>query len=77
MTDNQRNSTNKSGPSTSAGAWALHMSGLVMGKGGKNEVKEFAAKGDSQTRGQGQRYANREMILMFPIAHTKTVEEGL
>ena len=35
------------------------------------------AKGDSQTRGQGQRNANREMILMFPIAHTKTVEEAL
>lgn len=28
-------------PSTSAGAWGLRYPGLVMGKGGKNEVKEF------------------------------------
>jgi hypothetical protein len=34
-------STGESGPSTSAGAWGLRYPGLVMGKGGKNEVKEF------------------------------------
>lgn len=29
------------GPQTSASAWGLRYPGLVMGKGGKNEVKEF------------------------------------
>jgi hypothetical protein len=37
----QRISTEQSGPSTSAGAWGLRHPGLVMGKGGGNEVKEF------------------------------------
>ena len=32
---------NTSGPSTSAGTWGLRYPGLVMGRGGKNEVKEF------------------------------------
>ena len=41
MNREQRSSAEQSGPSTSAGAWGLRMSGLVMGKGGKNEVKEF------------------------------------
>jgi len=35
MTQNPRT------PSTSAGSWGLRYPGLVMGKGGKNEVKEF------------------------------------
>jgi len=39
MTKNPQ--TIQSGPSTSAGAWGLRHPGLVMGKGGKNEVKEF------------------------------------
>ena len=34
-------STTESGPNTSAGAWGLRYPGLVMGEGGKNEVKEF------------------------------------
>ena len=34
-------STVQSGPSTSAEAWGLRYPGLVMGAGGKNEVKEF------------------------------------
>jgi hypothetical protein len=38
MSQNQSNST---GAITSAAAWGLRMSGLVMAKGGKNEVKEF------------------------------------
>lgn len=38
---NQKHQTAQSGPSTSSGAWGLHYPGLVMGKGGKNEVKEF------------------------------------
>ena len=41
MDQEQRISTGQSGPSTSAGAWGLRYPGLVMGKGGKNEVKEF------------------------------------
>jgi uncharacterized protein (DUF433 family) len=39
MTQNPR--TTKSGPSTSAGSWGLRYPGLIMGRGGKNEVKEF------------------------------------
>lgn len=31
----------QSSPATTAGAWGLRYPGLVMGKGGKNEVKEF------------------------------------
>jgi hypothetical protein len=31
----------QAGPSTSAGAWGLRYPGLVMGTGGRNEVKEF------------------------------------
>ena len=31
----------QSSPTTTAGAWGLRYPGLVMGKGGKNEVKEF------------------------------------
>jgi uncharacterized protein (DUF433 family) len=31
----------QSGPITSAGSWGLRYPGLIMGKGGKNEVKEF------------------------------------
>jgi hypothetical protein len=34
-------STKQPGPTTTAGAWGLRHPGLVMGKGGKNEVKEF------------------------------------
>jgi uncharacterized protein (DUF433 family) len=39
MTQNQR--TDESGPSTSGSKWGLRYPGLVMGKGGRNEVKEF------------------------------------
>lgn|SRR5208283_5375792 len=39
MTSNKR--TEQSTPSTSADSWGLRYPGLVMGKGGKNEVKEF------------------------------------
>jgi uncharacterized protein (DUF433 family) len=35
------NRDEKSAPMTSEGAWGLRYPGLVMGKGGKNEVKEF------------------------------------
>jgi uncharacterized protein (DUF433 family) len=41
MTSKQGTSTEQSRPSTTAGAWGLRYPGLVMGKGGKNEVKEF------------------------------------
>jgi hypothetical protein len=34
-------STEQARPTTTAGAWGLRYPGLVMGKGGKNEVKEF------------------------------------
>ena len=33
--------SSQSGPNTSAGAWGRRYPGLVTGKGGKNEVKEF------------------------------------
>ena len=36
MTHNSQ--TTHSGPHTAAGAWGLRYPGLVMGKGGKNEV---------------------------------------
>lgn len=39
MTHNSQ--TTHSGRHTTAGAWGLRYPGLVMGKGGKNEVKEF------------------------------------
>lgn len=41
MNQEQRISAEQSRPSTSAGVWGLRYPGLVMGKGGKNEVKEF------------------------------------
>jgi hypothetical protein len=41
MHQEQRISAEQSGASTSAGAWGLRYPGLVMGKGSKNEVKEF------------------------------------
>ena len=41
MTGIHDTSTEQSGPSTSAGAWGLRHPGLIMGKGGKSEVKEF------------------------------------
>jgi hypothetical protein len=41
MNREQRDLAELSGPATSAGAWGLRYPGLVMGKGGKNEVKEF------------------------------------
>jgi hypothetical protein len=39
MAENPRNP--KSGPTKSAQSWGLRYAGLVMGKGGRNEVKEF------------------------------------
>ena len=39
MAENPQNP--QSGSSTSAGAWGLRYPGFVMGKGGRNEVKEF------------------------------------
>jgi hypothetical protein len=39
--DREQRTAEQSRPSTSAGAWGLRYPGLVMGKGGKNEVKEF------------------------------------
>ena len=41
MNQEQRISAEQLGASTSAGAWGLRYPGLVMSKGGKNEVKEF------------------------------------
>ena len=41
MTGKRNNATEQTGPNTSAGAWGLRYPGLVMGTGGKNEVKEF------------------------------------
>jgi hypothetical protein len=41
MNREQLISAEQTGPSTSAGAWGLRYPGLIMGKGGKNEVKEF------------------------------------
>ena len=41
MTVKQDTSTKQAGPTTTAGAWGLSYPGLVMGAGGKNEVKEF------------------------------------
>jgi hypothetical protein len=41
MNPEQCSSAEQFGPSTSAEAWGLRYPGLVMGKGGKNEVKEF------------------------------------
>jgi hypothetical protein len=41
MTSKDDTSTKQAGPTTSAGAWGLRYPGLVMGKGGKNEVREF------------------------------------
>jgi poly-D-alanine transfer protein DltD len=41
MNPEQRISTEQSEPSTSAGSWGLRYPGFVMGKGGRNEVKEF------------------------------------
>ena len=41
MTSNHRFSAEQAEPSTSAGAWGMRHTGLIMGKGGKNEVKEF------------------------------------
>ena len=45
MNREQRVSTEQSGPGTSAGAWGMRYPGLVMGKGGKNAVKEMPAAG--------------------------------
>ena len=42
MNKEQHISSEQSRPTTSAGAWGLRHSGLVMGKGGRNEVKEFS-----------------------------------
>ena len=41
MNREQRDLAELSGPATSAGGWGLRYPGLVMGKGGRNEVKEF------------------------------------
>src|ERR1700730_16957423 len=41
MNGKQDNSTEQVTSTTTAGAWGLRYPGLVMGKGGKNEVKEF------------------------------------
>jgi hypothetical protein len=41
MTGKHDSSTKQVGPTTSAGAWGLRYPGLVLGTGGKNEVKEF------------------------------------
>ena len=41
MTSNHRFSAEQAEPSTSAGACGMRHTGLIMGKGGKNEVKEF------------------------------------
>lgn len=41
MSGEQRVAAEKSGPRTSSGSWGLQYPGLIMGKGGKNEVKEF------------------------------------
>jgi hypothetical protein len=41
MNRKQPNSGEKAGPNTNAGTWGLRYPGLVMGKGGRNEVKEF------------------------------------
>ncbi|THK35776.1 hypothetical protein EHS39_23315 [Ensifer sp. MPMI2T] len=41
MNHEERSSAKQSGASTSASGWGLRYPGLVMGKGGKNEVKEF------------------------------------
>ena len=41
MNKEQPISAAQSGPTTSADSWGLRHSGLVMGKGGRNEVKEF------------------------------------
>ena len=41
MNREQRDLAELSGPATGAGGWGLRYPGLVMGKGGRNEVKEF------------------------------------
>jgi hypothetical protein len=41
MNRKQPNSGEQAGPNTNAGTWGLRYPGLVMGKGGRNEVKEF------------------------------------
>jgi hypothetical protein len=41
MTGKNDASTKQAAPTTTAGAWGLRYPGLVMGMGGKNEVKEF------------------------------------
>jgi hypothetical protein len=41
MTGKNDTSTEQARPTTAAGAWGLRYPGLVMAKGGKNEVKEF------------------------------------
>jgi hypothetical protein len=41
MTSKNDNSTERTAPTTAAGAWGLRHPGLVMSTGGKNEVKEF------------------------------------
>jgi hypothetical protein len=41
MTGRHDMSTNQTGPTTTAEGWGLRHPGLVMGKGSKNEVKEF------------------------------------
>jgi hypothetical protein len=41
MSYDGRSAAEHTGPMTSAGAWGLRNPGLVMGAGGKNEVKEF------------------------------------
>jgi len=37
----EQRSARQSGPKTAAGAWGLRYPGLILSKGGKNEVKEF------------------------------------
>jgi hypothetical protein len=50
MTGKHDTSTEQARPTTTAGAWGLRYPGLVMGKGGKNEVKEFTGCGASSLR---------------------------
>ena len=50
MTGKHNTSTEHTGPTTTAGAWGLRYPGLVMSKGGKNEVKEFTGMWRPQAR---------------------------
>ena len=47
MNKEQHISSEQSRPTTSTGAWGLRHSGLVMGKGGRNEVQVSPACGAS------------------------------